>query len=114
METKTKKNTKEQPLESLIINAVESIALSCYGVRDIKNKSLFFVNKKEKNLKECIMVTKSREGYRIKIYVALSCSLKISEVLSEIQKRITYEISHRFKVNVFAVDVFVQQIVNEM
>ena len=111
-ETKIKKTNES--IDNLIINAIESIALSCYGVRDLKNKSLFFVNKKEKNPKECITLTKSREGFRIKIYVALSCSLKISEVLSEIQKRIIYEISHRFKVQVIAVDVFVQQIVNEM
>ena len=71
METKLKNIKKTEPIENLIINAIESIALSCYGVRDLKNKSIFFVNKKEKNPKECITVTKSREGYRIKIYVAL-------------------------------------------
>lgn len=109
-----KVNIKSEPIETSIIKAVEAIALSCYGVRDLKNKSLFFINKKEKNPKECITVTKTRDGYRISIYMALSCSLKISEVLNEIQKRINYEISHRFNVKVYAVDVYVQTIINEM
>ena len=109
-----KVNIKSEPIDVSIIKAVEAIALSCYGVRDLKNKSLFYVDKKEKNPKECIVVTNSKEGYRIKLYMALSCSLKVSEVLNEIQKRIAYEISHRFNVKVANVDVYVQTIINEI
>lgn len=97
-----------------LVDAIETIALTCYGVVSLKDHSLLFSNKKAKSAKDCIVISKRlSNSYKIKIYVSLMTGVKITEVLYEMQKRIKYEIENRFGINVVAVDVFVQTMVHE-
>lgn len=97
-----------------LIKAIEMIALTCYGVVSLKEHSLLFVNKKTTQTKDAILVSKRIDNsYKIKLYVSLMTGVKITEVLSEMQKRIKYEVENRFHINVDTVDVYVQTMVHE-
>lgn len=97
-----------------LVNAIETITLTCYGVVSLSSKSLADVNKKNVKTTECILISKrSKNVYKVKLYVSLMTGVKITEVLSEIQKRIKYEMENRFHVTIEAVDVYVQTMLHE-
>ncbi len=95
-----------------ILNEIETIALTCYGVNGLAHWNLF-ENKPLKKSSDAIFVSKIGKKYRIKLYVNVISGVKISEILSETQKRIKYEIEKRFDIQVESVNVFVQNIAHE-
>lgn len=115
MEKQSKSLLKNKMVDTNdLVNAIETIALTCYGVVSLKDHSLLFLNKKAKSAKDCIVISKRlSNSYKIKIYVSLMTGVKITEVLYEMQKRIKYEIENRFNIHVVSVDVFVQTMVHE-
>lgn len=109
MDKKKTKRTQQSIDNKLLLEAIENICLSCYGVKNLASHSLF--NNKKRDLKQCIFISKTLKGdYKFKIYVVLNSYVKITEIINEMQKRIIYEISKCFKINVLSVDIYVQNI----
>ncbi len=50
------------------------------------------------------------DGYEIDLYVVISSGVRISEVVSEVQKRVKYELSKHLEVDFKAVNIYVQGI----
>lgn len=101
---------KQVSLKELVL-AINRITLSCYGVARLQAKYFFEINKKNIKLSDSIEVTmRPNKTYHIRVYVSLVSHTKITEVLSEIQKRIKYEIEKVYRIKVRKVDIFAQSI----
>ena len=112
--------TKENQYGSINISnsALASVAgdsaSECYGVVGIAPKN-DFKSKIVKILKphefdNGILVSKGKKGYIISLYIVVASKVKITEVLSEVQKKVKYDVERNFKivleeVNVFATDI---------
>jgi uncharacterized alkaline shock family protein YloU len=99
-------NTKD------IIEEVNIIALTCYGIKSLADWNLSSMKKTIKPT-DAIFINKIGKKYRIKLYVNIISDVKLSEILSETQKRIKYEVEKRFKVDVDSVNVYVQTLSRE-
>ncbi len=126
METKSKTKTKpitsnekkiDKPLTikpvtiKELIAAIGKIALSCYGVAKLQSKHLYELNKKNMNLDDSIEVSyRPDKTYNFRVYISIAPQLKLTEVLSEVQKRIKYEIEMAYKVKIRKIDVYAQNI----
>lgn len=105
-----KKETKPVTFKELFF-AVSRITLSCYGVSKLQAKYFFELNKKNIKLNDAIEITmRPNKTYHIKVYVSLAPHTKLTEVLSEIQKRIKYEIEKVYKIKIRKIDIFAQSI----
>ncbi len=107
--TKVKKNVISN--EDLY-EAIETILLSSFGVNNLANKSLKLINNKTNDLKDCIIIDKNfKNEYRFKIYLTLNSDIKVTVIVHELQKRLSYELNKIFKINILSVDIYVQNIV---
>ncbi|MDR0934810.1 MAG: Asp23/Gls24 family envelope stress response protein [Erysipelotrichaceae bacterium] len=107
---KSKKDVKTINVKELI-GEIAKITLSCYGVSKLRPRYLFELNKKKINLADCIEVTsRPNKTYHFRVYISIVPHVKLTEVLSEVQKRIKYEIEMAHGVNVRKIDVYVQTI----
>lgn len=69
-------------------------------------KSLFvFLNKD--NFSDGVVVKKTKNGYEISLYVVISKDVKVLEVVSEIQKQVSYTLKRAFDQDFNVVNVFV-------
>lgn len=89
-------------------------ALSCYGVVGLANKSSIHnviteLLKKDSYTKG-VIINKVKNGVSLEVYLVISFDVKITEVLSEVQKRIKYELQKTFGMKSISVDVFAQSL----
>jgi uncharacterized alkaline shock family protein YloU len=61
----------------------------------------------EKN-NEGVVVKKDRNKYTVDLYVVLAYGVKITEVVSEVQRQVKYFLSKTFDVRFTAINVYVQ------
>jgi len=99
-----------------IRNAIESIVVSCYGIARLSTKDLLSIDlkfKKPFKKEDAIVIKESANGvYTFDIYVSISYGVKLSEILSEVQKRVSYELKKAYGIKVGAVNVYAQTIDN--
>ena len=120
IETRYMKIDKKTPYGDIDISieAIASIAgtaaESCYGViglaprasiRDAVSEIL-----KLEDYKKGVYVRKGKKGFEVDIYLTCAYGIKLSEILSEAQKRVKYELEKAFdikfaKINVYAVNI---------
>ena len=111
--------TKENQYGQINIsnNALASVAcdsaLSCYGVLGIARKGV--ISKivrilKPQEYEDGIVIKKGRNGYIISLYLVIATKVKITEVLSEVQKRIKYDVERYFKIKLEEVNVYASDI----
>lgn len=62
------------------------------------------------NYSKGVVVREVEDGYEIDLYVVISSGVKISEVVSEVQKRVKYDLNKHLDVDFNAVNIFVQGI----
>ena len=112
----TKKNKFGQV--SISIDAIASVAgdaaLECYGVVGIANKGgiigkIDAIISKD-DYSKGVSVIQTRSSVSISLYLVISTGVKVTEVLSEVQKKVRYVTSKTFelkinKVNVYAVSL---------
>ncbi len=93
-----------------IANFIGEIVSETYGVVGlVKSNSNFSLLKKD-NYFEGINLTKSGEKYSIDIHVCVLYGLKITEIVNEIYKRISYFLKQKYG-NVFKkINVFIDKI----
>ena len=109
---------KKTPLGGIDISseAIASVAGSaaseCYGVVGLVPKSALAETAKEllrmdEYVKGVYVRGGKRGGFEVDVYVACAYGVKLSEVASEVQKRVRYEIEKTFEVKLSAVNVYV-------
>ncbi|MDR1697473.1 MAG: Asp23/Gls24 family envelope stress response protein [Erysipelotrichaceae bacterium] len=92
---------------------VAEIALECYGVvgltprnNNIGDQIMIILDKNKYS--KAIALKKLDKGYDLSLFLILAMNTKISEVISEVQKRVRYVLNSVFEKDFFAVNVFVQ------
>ena len=98
-----------------VIAEVAGEAVSeCYGVVGLASRNSIVENVYELLRKEeytkGVRCTSSKKGYEVDIYVIVAYGVKITEVASEIQKRVKYVLEKTFSLPFTAVNVYVQDI----
>lgn len=90
-------------------------ACSVYGVvglldaKNISNQSSkFFKLIRKEDYKNGVSVKKIKDAYEVSLYVVCAKSVKIVEVIYEIQKQVKYSLKKKYKVNLNKVNVFIQ------
>ncbi len=105
-------NITNEAIASLAGNA----CLQCYGVVGVTNKKNFNVDAvtdDEKSLIKDVVVRKNRQDtYEIDLYIIVAYGVRITEVVSEVQKKVKYDLEMKFHVKFKAINVFVQGIKN--
>lgn len=94
-----------------IISTVRDAVLMCYGVVGFAKRHVITASDnglmEGDMLKHSIFIREEKKHIELDIYVYISENIKITEVLSEIQKRVKYVLEKTFemkfsKINVFA------------
>ncbi len=112
--------TKENKYGSISISnaALASVAgdsaSECYGVVGITKKGGFGSKivrlLKRNDFDNGIIVEKGKKGYKLSLYLVIANKVKIPEVLSQVQKKVRYDVERYFKINLEEVNVFAQDI----
>ena len=97
--------------QEAIATVVGGAILDCYGVAGLAAKNALKDNNLDclsaEDFSKGIFCRKGKAGYEIDAYVYLYYGVKIPEILSEIQKKVKYELSKTFDVKLQAVNVYV-------
>ena len=83
----------------------------CYGVAGLASKTALKDDHADvlnaEDFAKGIFCRKGKAGYEVDAYVYLYYGVKIPEILSEIQKKVKYELSKTFDIVLHAVNVYV-------
>lgn len=99
--------------DSAIASAVGKAVSECYGIVGVTAKKVsdsFYDLLNRKNDGKGIVVKNVDNTIKIDIHVVVSYGVKISEVVSELQKRVKYTVEKTFNVDISEVNVFVESI----
>ena len=97
-----------------VANLAGSSVIECYGVIAMTSRKYFkdgileFL--KKDNYAKGVIIRNLDDGIEVDLYVVISYGIKVTEVISEIQKRVKYSLEKVLSVDVKAVNVFVQGI----
>ncbi len=95
-----------------IADLTGAIVTECYGVVGMASKKFFRDNiavlLKQENYSKGVVVRETKEGLELDIYVILCYGVKLSEIVTEVQKKVKYELSKALDMEFTAVNVFVQ------
>lgn len=100
-------NFSLQAVAELAGNTVSSV----YGVVGLVNKKTFqrtlmeFLKKED--FSDGVSVKKNKNGYEVSLYLVLSKDVKITEVVFEVQKQVSYMLQKSFGIPFKVVNVFV-------
>lgn len=97
-----------------IANLTGGIVSEAYGVVGMASQNMvkdgFAELLGRDNYSKGVIVREGENGYEIDLYVVISGGVKISEVVTEVQKRVKYELNKHLEVDFNAVNIFVQGI----
>jgi uncharacterized alkaline shock family protein YloU len=87
-------------------------AAECYGVVGLASKSSLRDNiaelLKEDSYHRGVFPRKDKEDYCVDVYIIVAYGVKITEIVSEVQKKVKYVLEKTFDIQFKAVNVFVQ------
>jgi uncharacterized alkaline shock family protein YloU len=97
-----------------IASVAGEAASECYGVVGLVSKNSLRENinellKKDDYIKG-VYCSKKKDRYEVDVYIAVAYGVKITEVVSEVQKRVAYVLERTFQVSFSGINVFVQDI----
>ncbi len=104
--------------EEAIATLAGGVVAECYGVvgmasQKVLKDGLAELLKKE-NYSKGIIVRKVDTKYELDLFIVISFGVKISEVVTEVQKKVKYELEKSLDLTFNAVNIYVQGIkVNE-
>ena len=97
-----------------IASLTGAIVSECYGVVGMASKKFFkdgwAVLLKQENYSKGVMVKQTPKGFELDIYVIICYGVRVTEVVSEVQKKVKYELERTLDIQFSAVNVFVQGI----
>ena len=114
MAKKKKKQTEGINISpQAIASVVASAAIECYGVVGLsaKNSLSERVDKLlgKKNFSQAVICEKDKKGtYSVDLYIVVASETKITEVILEIQKKVSYIVDKTFAIKGIKVNVYVQ------
>jgi len=96
-----------------IASVAGSAAIECYGVVGLGSKNTLTDKVDEllgnKNFSDGIYCEKNKKGeYLINIYIVASSSTKLTEVITEVQKKVKYVLEQTFSIVFNKVNVYIQ------
>ena len=97
--------------DNAIANLTGSVVSECYGVVGVTSKNIKDgINDllKKENISKGIIVKNKKNNLEIDIYIIVSYGVKISEVASEVQKRVKYTVEKTLNVDVDIINVYVE------
>jgi len=110
-----KKNTKlgDINVTDSAIAALTGAAVSeCYGVVGMASKQFLkdglAVLLKQDNYSKGVVVKKTENGIELDLYIIICYGVKVIEVVTEVQKKVKYELENALDIDFAAVNVFVQ------
>jgi len=103
---------------SVSLNAIAAIAgnaaCECYGVLGLASQNPFRDDINElldnENFVRGITVKEGRLGIEINMFIIVAYGLKITEIVSEVQKKVRYVLKKALDLNFSAINVYVQSI----
>lgn len=114
---------KKTPYGGIVISmdAVASLAgkaaKECYGVLGLADKGslrqsiISILTKKEDFVKGVFAYSNKKEGcYRVDIYIIVAYGIKITEVVSEVQKKVRYVLTNTFQMKFNEINVYVADV----
>ena len=91
-----------------------SATTECYGVVGMSSKNSIRENINEMLTKENyykgVKPQKTKEGYEVDLYIIVAYGVKITEVVTEVQKKVKYVLEKTFDLKFKAINVYVQGI----
>ena len=109
------KNTKLGSINisnDVIATIVGGAAMECYGVVGMASQKVlkdgFYELLKKENYARGIIVTSQDTGIVVDMYSIVGYGMKISEIVSEVQKKVKYVLETALDVEVEAINVYVQ------
>ncbi|HBS92143.1 MAG TPA: Asp23/Gls24 family envelope stress response protein [Erysipelotrichaceae bacterium] len=98
--------------EEAIATLAGGVVSECYGVvgmasQKILKDGLAELLKKE-NYSRGVVVRKGEEGYELDLYIVISFGVKITEVVSEVQKKVKYMLEKTLEQDFDKINVYVQ------
>jgi len=98
-----------------IASVAGSAASECYGVVGLANKNSLRENinellKKEEYIKGIYASKSKKDGYQVDVYIIVAYGIKITEVVSEVQKKVKYVLEKTFQIPFNEVNVFVRDV----
>ena len=99
--------------DSAIASIVGKAVSECYGIVGVtanKVSDSFYDLLNRKNNGKGVIVHNKDNKITLDVHVIVSYGVKISEVVSELQKRVKYIVEKTFNVDIIAVNVFVESI----
>jgi uncharacterized alkaline shock family protein YloU len=113
MNTPTSNIKNRLTIEDLAMNAGNT-ALNCYGVIGMSSRNTFREGiaelLKKDNYNRGVFIKKTKSGIEVDMFIIVAMGVKITEVVSQVQKRVYYELSHQFDVNFKSVNIYVQDV----
>ena len=95
-----------------IASLTGALVAECYGVVGMASKKFFRDNVaillRKHNYGKGVVVKKDKDSLSLDIYIIVCYGVKISEVVSEVQKKVYYELSKTLDMEIKAINVFVQ------
>lgn len=89
-------------------------ATECYGVFGLSDKksSLSLIDSLlvKKEYYKGVCPHKIKDGYAVDLYIVVAYGVKITEVVTEVQKKVKYVLEKTFDVKFKAINVYVQSI----
>ena len=94
-----------------IATMAANAALECYGVLGMASKQPIRDGIAEllnaENYNKGVFVNSTRDGIEINMYIIVAYGVKITEVVSEVQKKIRYVLQKNLEINFKAINVYV-------
>lgn len=90
-------------------------AAQCYGVIGVTNKKTFSgnVDLNKTDFSKDVIVRKNKTNtFEIDLYIVVAYGVRITEVVSEVQKKVKYDLEMKFHLKFKAINVYVQGIKN--
>ncbi|MGM9813553.1 MAG: Asp23/Gls24 family envelope stress response protein [Candidatus Enteromonas sp.] len=91
-------------------------ASECYGVVGLASKTRNLVDNvalllKSSEFSKGVAIRRdAKKGYEVDIYIIGAAGVKLSEVLSEVQKKVKYDLERTFSMKFSAVNVYLQDV----
>jgi uncharacterized alkaline shock family protein YloU len=104
---------------NISLEAIASVAgdaaSECYGVVGLASKNSLRENinellKKDDYVKGVYCRGDKKKGYEVGVYLYVAYGVKITEVVSEVQKKVRYVLEKTFSIPFKTIDVYVQDI----
>ena len=98
--------------EEAVASLAGGVITECYGVVAMASKNLFRDGLaemlKQENYSRGVVVRNTDDGLEIDLYIIVSFGVKISEVVTEVQKKVKYELEKELDLTFRCVNIFVQ------